>query len=163
MLAGDLVAAERELRGAYELLTKVGEKYFLSTIAGLLAQTLYALERFDEAELLGRLTKELATEDDISTQALWRCVLGKMLARRGSVDEAEAYVRDALAILAPTDHTLLKYGTLLDLAEVQRLAGSDTRATLDEARALALGKGSSVMVAVVDDLLVALAAEPITS
>jgi ATP/maltotriose-dependent transcriptional regulator MalT len=153
MLAGDPVAAERELQGAYELLTNVGEKYFLSTVAGLLAQTLYVLERYDEVESLAHLTRELATDDDISTQALWRCVQGKLLARTGSFEEAEALVRDALAILEPTDHVLLTFGALLDLAEVQRLAGQDAQAALLEARQLADAKSSPVMVAAAEALL----------
>jgi class 3 adenylate cyclase/tetratricopeptide (TPR) repeat protein len=153
MLAGDYLAAERELRSAYDLLTKVGEKYFLSTVAGLLAQTLYVLERYDEAESLGRLTRELATEDDVSTQALWRCVQGKLLARHGSFDEGEAMLRDALVILEPTDHVLLKFGALLDLAEVQRLAGKDIEAAVLEARRLAAAKSSPVMVAAAEALL----------
>jgi class 3 adenylate cyclase/tetratricopeptide (TPR) repeat protein len=157
MLAGDPVAAERELRHAYELLTGVGEKYFRSTVAGLLAQTLYDLERLDEAEELGRLTQELATEDDVSTQALWRCVRGKLLARGGSIDEAESMIRDALAILESTDHVLLKFGALLDLAEVQRLAGRDTRAALEQALELAEAKSSTVMAAAAEGLLTSVA------
>ena len=41
MLAGDVETAEHELRRGYDLLQAVGEKYFLSTVAGLLGQTLY--------------------------------------------------------------------------------------------------------------------------
>jgi tetratricopeptide (TPR) repeat protein len=153
MLAGDPVAAEAELRNAYDLLTQAGEKYFLSTVAGLLAQTLYALERFDEAEPMRRLTEELATADDVSTQALWRCVHGKLLARRGSFEEAESSVLQALEILEPTDHVLLTFGALLDLAEVQRLAGRDPREALERARDLASLKASPVMVATAESLM----------
>ena len=92
MLAGDVVAAERELRRAYDALVAVGERFVLSTVAGNLAQTLYALERFDEVEELGDLSRELATDDDVDTQALWRCVRAKVLALRGSFDSAEAHV-----------------------------------------------------------------------
>jgi class 3 adenylate cyclase/tetratricopeptide (TPR) repeat protein len=153
MLAGDPVAAERELRSAYDLLTKVGEKYFLSTVAGLLAQTLHVLERYEEAAALADLTRELATDDDISTQALWRCVQAKLLARNGSFADAEALARHALAILEPTDHVLLKYGALLDLAEVRRLAGQDAQEAVLEARRLADAKSSPVMVAAAEALL----------
>jgi class 3 adenylate cyclase/tetratricopeptide (TPR) repeat protein len=153
MLAGDPAAAESELRHAYDLLTQAGEKYFLSTVAGLLAQTLYALERYDEAEPLCRLTAELAAADDVSTQALWRCVHGKLLARRGSFPEAEAAVREALEILEPTDHVLLTFGALLDLAEVQRLSGRDPREALERARDLASAKASPVMVATAESLM----------
>ena len=68
------------------VLDQLGEKYFLSTVAGLLAQTLYSSAAIDEVERLGQIAEELASDDDIDTQALWRCVRGKVLARLGSFD-----------------------------------------------------------------------------
>jgi class 3 adenylate cyclase/tetratricopeptide (TPR) repeat protein len=157
MLAGDTATAERHLRGAYELLTRHGEKYFLSTIAGLLGQTLYALGRFDEVESLGEQTRALATDDDIGTQALWRCVHAKVLARAGAFEEADALAREALQILEETDALPLKHGALLDLAEVQRLAGIDPAETLAAARDVARLKQSRVL----DDAVSALATAPL--
>ncbi len=43
MLAGDPVAAERELGRAYDALCAAGEKFIRSTVAGLLAETHYEL------------------------------------------------------------------------------------------------------------------------
>ena len=40
VLAGDLAAAERELRGSYSQLEQLGERAFLSTIAAMLARVL---------------------------------------------------------------------------------------------------------------------------
>jgi class 3 adenylate cyclase/tetratricopeptide (TPR) repeat protein len=160
MLAGDVAAAERELRGGYDILVQMGEKYLLSTVAGLLGQTLYALGRFDEVEELGLLSRELATDDDVDTQALWRCVLGKVRARQGAVAEGETLVREAIEILSKTDAVLLQYGARLDLAEVQRLAGgAGLEATLVEARTLAEAKESPVMASAVETELAAAAAE----
>jgi tetratricopeptide (TPR) repeat protein len=160
MLAGSPDAAERHLREAYDLLTELGERYFRPTVAGLLAQTLYVLERYDEIESLGVTTRELAGEDDVDTQALWRCVQAKALARRGSFDEAHALATEALEVLAPTDAVLFKYGALLDLAEVLRLAGrSGVEATLGEARHLADAKDSPVLAGTVEALLAAAAGE----
>ena len=48
-LAGDLEAAVRELRSAYDALDAVGEKYVLSTFAGFLAQTLLEHGALEEA------------------------------------------------------------------------------------------------------------------
>jgi class 3 adenylate cyclase/tetratricopeptide (TPR) repeat protein len=157
MLAGDPEAGEQRIRRAYDTLRAVGEKYVLSTVAGLLAQTLYALERLEEIEQPARLSEELATEDDIDTQALWRCVRAKLLALDGSFDAAEAHVRDALEILAPTDAVLLRYGALLDLAEVLRLADrhADAQAALEQALQVAALKGSSVMAEAVTNLVTA--------
>jgi class 3 adenylate cyclase/tetratricopeptide (TPR) repeat protein len=155
MLAGDPVAAERELRTGYEALERMGEKYLLSTIAGLLGQTLCVLERFDEAEPLADQAEALATPDDVDTQPLWRCLRANILARRGALEEAEAYVRDALAFLEPTESVLLQYGALVDLAGVLRLAGREDEAemALEEARELARLKQSPVLEAAVDALL----------
>jgi class 3 adenylate cyclase/tetratricopeptide (TPR) repeat protein len=150
MLAGDPAAAERELRRGYDILAGVGEKYLLSTVSGLLGQTLYALERFDEVERLGLLSNELASDDDVSTQALWRCVLAKVLAQRGDVEEGERLVREAIEILAPTDAVIMKFSAFYDLAEVLRLAGRDNGELQDafaDALKLAEVKQSPVLVA----------------
>ena len=150
----ELDAAERYLRLASDRLEAVGEKYLLSTVSGLLGQTLYAAGRFDEVEPLARLSRELATDDDIDTQTLWRCLQGKVLAREGSVEEGEALVRQAIEMLASTDALLFQSDALLDLAEVLRVAGSsEVRGTLEEARALAEAKGSPVVVSHIDRLL----------
>ncbi len=147
MLAGELVPAEQRLRHAYEIFDEMGEKYLLSTVAGLLAQTVYALGRYDEVEPLGRTTEELAVEGDIDTQALWRCVRAKALAQQGRFEDAEALAREALSLVAETDASILEHATLLDLAEVQRLAGKDPemRATLEAAFEVAERKGSQVL------------------
>ena len=155
MLAGDLATAERRLRSAYEALEQAGEKYFLSTVAGLLAQTVYARGRYDEAEQLGEAAKELAPGDDIDTQTLWRCISGKVLARRGSFDEAELLVKQAVELLEATDAALFHHDALLDLAHVQRLSGNEQEATatLEAALEIAQRKGSPVLVASLREML----------
>jgi tetratricopeptide (TPR) repeat protein len=157
MLAGDLESAERELRRGYDLLVELGEKYLRSTLAGLLGQTLYAQGRYDEAETLAQEARELASEDDVETQAVWRAVQSKLLARRGAVEEAEALVRDAIELLEPTDAVLLKFDTYVDLAEVLQLGarGHEAREALERALELAEQKQSAVMVAAAQDLLAA--------
>jgi class 3 adenylate cyclase/tetratricopeptide (TPR) repeat protein len=163
MQAGDPVAAERELRSGYDILVALDEKYLLSTVGGLLGQTLYALGRFDEVEPLARLTEALATEDDVETQVLWRCVRSKVLARTGNFAEAEALVREALELLAETDAVLFRYHVLMDLAEVQRLAGRDARPVLMEALFIAQAKGSPVLAGAVESLLAAPADSSVVS
>jgi predicted ATPase/class 3 adenylate cyclase len=165
MLAGDAEAAEREIRHGYDVLSRVGEKYLLSTISGLLGQTLYELGRFDEVEALALQAKELATADDVDTQAMWRCVLAKTLARRGEIEEAEALAREAVELLAPTDAILLKFGALLDLAEVLRLSGrvEDSRAAVAGALELAELKQSSAMVAATSAMLDAATTQPLVT
>ena len=54
LLAGDLAAAESELRTDYRRLEGMGERNYISTTAGLLADVLYRQSRYDEsAEFAG--------------------------------------------------------------------------------------------------------------
>ena len=54
LLAGDLAAAESELRTDYRRLEEMGERNYISTTAGLLADVLYRQGRYDEsAEFAG--------------------------------------------------------------------------------------------------------------
>ena len=134
MLAGDPVAAERELERAYDALDAAGERFIRSTVAGLLADTHYELNGFEEVRRFGSVSEELAADDDIDAQALWRRVRGKILALDGSLEDAEASVREALEILAPTDALLFKFQALLDVAEVCRLAGREDRLEMPSGR-----------------------------
>ena len=130
MLAEDYVAAERELRRDYEVLSGIGEKYLLSTIAALLGHALYLQGRYDEAEEFLGISKDAAGEDDVETQSLWRRARAKILARHGHLDEAESLAREAESLIMKTDAPVLQGNTLMDLAEVLRLAGKQDDAVL---------------------------------
>jgi class 3 adenylate cyclase/tetratricopeptide (TPR) repeat protein len=122
-LAGDLRAAELALRRDYEALTQLGERYLLSTVAGELARVLYAQGRFDEAEKCSRHAQELADPDDIASTTLWRTVQAKLLAQKGNRDAALILIGEAVDLLKRTDSVVAQAETLVDLAEVLRLAG----------------------------------------
>lgn len=100
----------------------MGEKGFLSTIAGELAHVLYEQGRYDEAEHFARTSADAAARDDVVSQTLWRTALAKVLARRGDLVEAERLARLALIIAGETDFILVEASALMDLAEVMRLA-----------------------------------------
>ena len=147
LLAGDAAAAERELRRDYDALDRMGEKYLLSTIAGLLAQVLCAQGRYEEANTMCMITASVAAEDDAQSQALWRSVRAKVLARRpGDADHAVTLAREAVEILRRTDAIVWQADALVDLAETLAATGDEAEAerALDEAAALYELKGSSV-------------------
>jgi tetratricopeptide (TPR) repeat protein len=125
LLAGDPAAAERELRRDFAELSEMGERYFLSTAAGELARAVYAQGRYGEAEELTRMAEDLSADDDVTSQALWRSVRAKTLARRGLDGEAEELAREAVELLEGTDALVLQADALEDLAEVLGLVGSD--------------------------------------
>ena len=121
-LAGDPASAERELRRDFDELTAMGERYVLSTAAGELARVIYAQGRYAEAQELTRVAQELSADDDVTSQALWRSVRAKTLARRQEGD-AEELAREAVELLEGTDALILQADALEDLAEVLVLLG----------------------------------------
>ncbi len=147
LLAGNPAEAERELRRGFIVLEELRERYLLSTLSGLLGRALWEQQRPGEAEDMAALAEEISDLDDIDAQVHWRCVLAKVLAERGEGDQAEALVRAALDLLAPTDAVVLQIEALIDLGEVLTILGRDgATIAFEQARELAAAKGSDVLV-----------------
>ena len=123
LLAGDPAAAERELRRDYELLDRMGERNYISTTAAYLAEALYRLDRRAEASDFVTFSQDLAAEDDLLTQFLWRGTRAKLLARAGDHDGAASMAREAVRMAYTSDDPTAQGNALLDLAEV--LEGGD--------------------------------------
>jgi class 3 adenylate cyclase/tetratricopeptide (TPR) repeat protein len=159
LLAGDARAAERELRRGYDYFSRLGERYLLSSVSGLLAEAMVAQGRLEEAEALAHETKEIAAGDDVDAQTLWRLARAKVLAYRGELEEAEALAREALGLLEPTDYIVNQVSALACLASVLLLAGNEpeSRGLLTRARELAHAKASPTMLERLDELENALA------
>jgi len=102
---------------------------------------------------------ETGSEDDRSTQALWRSARAKVLARQGDVDEALRLAREAVAIVAQTDWLNSRGDALLDLAEVLDFADRPDEAAPVIAEALGLyeQKGNVVSARKAHELLAGLA------
>jgi hypothetical protein len=143
MLARDPAAAERELRRDHAALEAMGERYLLSTVAGALAMTLIVQGRLDEAELFAAQSQELATDDDVESQALWRGAQARIAARRGEVDEARRHALAAVDAVSGSSSPWIRSGTMLDAADTMGRAGQpeQARAWLAEARDASAGKG----------------------
>jgi len=138
LLAGDPAAAERALRWGYETLRSVGEMAWLSTLVAILAEAVYAQGRYDEAEELAIVGRDSAGSEDAYSQVLWRGVQAKVLARRGSSEEAERLVRASVSLAESTDSLELQAAALANLAEVLGLAGRASEADAIFARAVPL-------------------------
>jgi predicted ATPase/class 3 adenylate cyclase len=123
LLAGDMAAAESELRADYRRLEEMGERNYISTTAGLLADVLYRQGRYDQSAEFASLCEHLASPDDVASQFLWRCVRGKLKARQGAVDEAESLLSATMALIETSDQLDWQGNGLLDFAEVRELAG----------------------------------------
>ena len=122
-LAGTPEAATGNLMISYEFFEQMGEKGFLSTIAGFLALALYAKGAYAESARFSRACEEAAAPDDALSQLLWRRSRAKLAAREGALGQAEALAREAAQVAAKTDFLNDHADALVDLAEILALAG----------------------------------------
>jgi tetratricopeptide (TPR) repeat protein len=110
MLAGDPAAAERELRRDYEALEEIGERNYISTVAGFLAQTLFEQCKDEEADRFTRICEEaetlareavrlVRTSDEPDSQASALMDLGETLVLVGKLREAVPTFEEAIALL----------------------------------------------------------------
>src|SRR5439155_693656 len=122
--AGDRLfeAAERHLRLGYDRLTEMEDLGHLSTWAGYLARTCWALHRYEQAERYADECRRLSASDDILNQWLWRGVHAKALAGRHEFAEAERLAGEGVEFMGRTDDIWREGEALSDLAEVLALA-----------------------------------------
>jgi class 3 adenylate cyclase len=144
LLARDFETAESVMRPSLEILQEAGERGYYSTCLGYVAEAVYGLGRYDEAEQLALEAEEAGGADDLETQRLALDVRAKVLARRGETAEAERLVRHVIGLLEPTDGLTGKAEALLALAEVLELAGrrGEAAAAAREAAELYAAKGA---------------------
>jgi class 3 adenylate cyclase/tetratricopeptide (TPR) repeat protein len=138
---------EREQRAACEELERLGEKTAYSSVAAMLARTLCAQGRHEEAEHYTRASEAAAHPNDVLSQIVWRSTRAKVLAGRNQFEAAEELALEAVAFAEQSDFLSNHGDALMDLAEVLRLAGrwSDAVDAFARARALYERKGNIVM------------------
>jgi predicted ATPase/class 3 adenylate cyclase len=128
LIAGDPAAAERCFREGYEAFRAMGERGYLSTVAGCLAEAVYAQGRFAEAQQWTEEAQTAAAPGDIDAQARWRVTRARLLARRGHFPAARTLLDDAAALVSPTSWAAFQAQILMAQAEVDRLAGAPGQA-----------------------------------
>jgi tetratricopeptide (TPR) repeat protein len=129
MLAGNHAAAERAARQSCEQLERLGEHSFLSTEACELAEALYALGRYGEAEQWALRGLQLGGRDDLATQVMGLGVRSRLLAHKGQASAALALAEQADSLARTSDSPRDHGDAALQLAEVMHLTGDRTRAS----------------------------------
>jgi tetratricopeptide (TPR) repeat protein len=148
-LAGDLDAAERELRTAYDALEPgTGLR---AAVGAFLADLVCAQGRNDEADALAAETEADASASDLVPQVLWRSVRARVLARAGDHGAAVALADEACRLADATDFVDLVGGVLVARAEVAHDA-AERAALLARARDVYAAKGNRAAVAAVEQL-----------
>ena len=125
LLAGDAGAAERELRLVVAALERIGETSVLSSAAALLAESLLAQGRDDEAERYVVLAKEMTSEADVYGKVGWRTVQARLSLRRDEAGRAEELAREAVACASTTDVPALRAEALTALGQTLRIASAE--------------------------------------
>jgi predicted ATPase/class 3 adenylate cyclase len=164
MLAGEPKRAETEFRHGYVLLEEMKEKASLSTMAALLAHSLYAQGRYEEADRFTHISQEATASDDILSHILWRTARAKIAARRGLGKDGEKLAAEAVGLAEETEFLNDRGDALADLAEVLVLRGRSSEAvpTLQRALALYEQKGNIVSAAKARKLLKGLGSRTVT-
>jgi ATP/maltotriose-dependent transcriptional regulator MalT len=123
LLAGDLVAAEQDLRRGVELLEEISASGYEASVAGLLSEVVYLQGRDQEALELTSTVERLASGDDIDAQARFRAVRAKVLAGQSETQEAIRLAEEAIQLTEVTDYLNLRADCQLSLSQVLQQSG----------------------------------------
>ena len=145
LTAGNLVAAERELRTGTQMLEAAGETSNFSTFAGWLAYVLARLSRTDEATEVAARARRATAPDDIISQALWRIAMALVDIARGEADGAEPLAREAVELMRPTDMLDFRGDAHSTLADALDAAGRPGEAIVERREALRLYEAKGVL------------------
>lgn len=123
VMAGDLAAAEPELRTALAIALDIGERDQVSQSAADLSRVLAAQGNTAEAATFAALSREQAPAESVIAQALWRAAT----ARVAGPTEAERLLIDAVE-LVPPDMLNLRADLHVELVDVLVAAGQSEAA-----------------------------------
>lgn len=124
-MEGDPVAAEPHFRTALEGLDALGVGADAGQAAALLARSVLAQGRVDEADRYAAESQRLAGRN-LKSAIAWRAVRAEILAAQGRYDDAAAMAREAVGVAAETDLVLDHADACLTLSRVLAAAG-DTK------------------------------------
>jgi class 3 adenylate cyclase/tetratricopeptide (TPR) repeat protein len=158
VLMGRPLAAEQDLRLAYDLFGRIGDKGHRSTVVSELAETLHLLGRDQEARRLTEEGEAMAEPDDLIAQIAWRKARARLLAEPDGDPHAEWLAKEAVALAERTDIVEAHGDALMSLGEVLHRTGRADPAVPVFERALALyaRKGNVIRAGHVRDALAAL-------
>jgi tetratricopeptide (TPR) repeat protein len=142
MLAKDLATAETHLRRDDAALAGLGERYFRSTVAGMLGRVLLLRGEHDEAEAFVVLAEALSDDDDAWSQVLWRSARARLQVTQDG-DRALELAQQAVETAETTADLTLRGDALTDLAEVLAALGrpDEASAAMSDAADLYQRKG----------------------
>jgi class 3 adenylate cyclase/tetratricopeptide (TPR) repeat protein len=130
----DLDHAERMFREAIRVFTANEDRGHLCEAERGLAEVLVERGRVGEAERVALAAREHVSNQDLTSSIATLRTLGLVRAAQGRDEEAEAQLREAVALVDGTDLRLLEVGAVPPLARFLRSRGRDGEADALEAR-----------------------------
>ena len=128
---GDLDRADKLFRESIRILKPLEDRGTLCESERSLAQLLVQRGKLEEAERVAHEAHKTVGPQDASSRATTRMALGLVRAAQGRDEEAEAHLREALAIATATDFNFVRREVLMALARFLR-----ERSRADEAEPL---------------------------
>jgi tetratricopeptide (TPR) repeat protein len=155
ILAGKPEDAARQLRRGFAALERMGDRSRGATTAAFLAHALYEAGEPGDAAAFAQHSKDLAGDEDVFTQVVWRGAQAKVLARNGDCDDgAVALAEEAVDLADKTSSPNLKGDALFDLAKVLKECDPpNVRARAEDARGRYEEKGNGAGVRRVDEFI----------
>jgi class 3 adenylate cyclase len=145
LTAGNLVAAERELRAGTQMLEAAGETSNFSTAAGWLAYVLARLGRMDEAAEVAARAQGATAPGDLLSQTLWRMALALVEVARDDAGAGAKLAREAVELMRSTDMLDFRGDTHRTLADVLDAADQPGEAIAERREALRLYEAKGVL------------------
>lgn len=127
LMVGDPVAAEPHFRTALEGLDALGVGADAGQAAALLARSVLAQGRIEEADRYAAESERIAGHN-LKTAIGWRAVRAEIMSARGQHEVAVAKAREAVAVAADTDLVLDHADACLALSRVLTAAGDASAA-----------------------------------
>ena len=124
VLAGDLAAAEVQLRPALDLAVGMSERDQVAQIAAELSILCSRQGRLDDAALLATLARQNAPAESVTAQALTRAAMARVALSQDDAVRAEQLCRQAVQ-LVPIDMLNLRARLHVELAETMIAAARD--------------------------------------
>jgi hypothetical protein len=145
VLAGDLAAAEVQLRPALDIAVGMGERDQVAQIAAEHSILCSRQGKLDDAALLATMARQNAPAESVTAQTLARAAMARVALSQDDGARAEQLCRQAVQ-LVPTDMLNLRARLHVELAGTMIAAGHgpDGRSVLNDAVGLYRRKGNLV-------------------
>jgi DNA-binding SARP family transcriptional activator len=127
-LAGDAVAARLALERVSQYAQENEDAGLLATTAPSLAEALWMVGNYEAARHWVSLARTRVATTDLLAQIAWKSVAAKLLARDGSVAEAEELSNAAVSHARDTDALNARAATLIARADVLQMIGKPSEA-----------------------------------